>query len=224
MTRSTIITANEFYHIYNRGTEKRKIFLTKSDYERFLTLLYLANNTESVDLKRQGSTLSEFLDIDRKKPLVNICAYCLMPNHFHLILQEVEDGGISKFMQKLITGYTMYFNKINERNGSLFQGRFKAEHAEDDRYLKYLISYVHLNPVKLIDKNWKEAGIRDKKAAAKFLDTYAYSSFQDYCGIRRKEVKILNTEALPKYTETPKDFRSMVTDWLDGQGSTLSEY
>ncbi|MBI2673760.1 MAG: transposase [Candidatus Zambryskibacteria bacterium] len=222
MTRNVTFAPGEFYHLYNRGTEKRKIFLNRQDYERFLSLLYLANGMARVDIKRQGSTLSELLTQDRDEKLVDICAYCLMPNHFHLIVRETKDYGISKFMQKLITGYTMYFNKAHERNGALLQGKFKSEHANSDRYLNYLIAYLHLNPIKLFDPTWKEHGIKDQERAEKFLDDYVYSSFLDYSGYDRLEKSILSLDALPAYTSIPKDFRSSITEWFDGQGSTLS--
>ncbi len=222
MSRNVVLSPGEFYHIYNRGTEKRKIFLNHRDYERFISLLYLANGELRVDIKRQGRTLVELLNQDRGKKLIDICAYCLMPNHFHLIVREPEGGGISKFMQKLVTGYTMYFNKTYERNGALFQGKFKSEHAHNDRYLSYLIAYLHLNPIKLLEHNWKEQGIKDRERAEKFLDGYTYSSFSDYCGYNRLEKIILSLDALPAYTSTPKSFRSSVTEWLNGQGSTLS--
>jgi len=222
MGRNLTFAPGEFYHIYNRGTEKRKIFLSARDHERFLSLLYLANGEERVDMKRQGRTLSELMLQDKGKKLVEVCAYCLMPNHFHLILKEIDEGGISKFMQKIITGYTMYFNKNYERSGALFQGKFKSEHAKNDRYLKYLIAYLHLNPIKLFDSNWKENGIRDRKRAEKFLDGYIYSSFLDYCGNDRVEKSILSFESLPDYTSDLKNFRSSMAEWLDGQGSTLA--
>jgi len=222
MGRNLTFAPGEFYHIYNRGTEKRKIFLSARDHERFLSLLYLANGEERVDMKRQGRTLSELMLQDKGKKLVEVCAYCLMPNHFHLILKEIDEGGISKFMQQIITGYTMYFNKNYERSGALFQGKFKSEHAKNDRYLKYLIAYLHLNPIKLFDSNWKENGIRDRKRAEKFLDGYIYSSFLDYCGNDRVEKSILSFESLPDYTSDLKNFRSSMAEWLDGQGSTLA--
>lgn len=210
------LAPGEFYHIYNRGTDKREIFLTKNDYDRFLSLLYLANSSEKVDLKRQGRTLSEIMAINKGENLVDICAYCLMPNHFHLILKERDAGGISRFMQKLITGYTMYFNKLNARNGALFQGKFKSEHANEDRYLSYLISYIHLNPVKLFDPKWKEKGIQDKKWAETFLNNYKYSSYLDYSREEsRPESKILDKTALPRYSESPRDFQTSLSEWLN---------
>ncbi|TSC68738.1 MAG: hypothetical protein G01um101456_520 [Parcubacteria group bacterium Gr01-1014_56] len=165
--------------------------------------------------KNAGRTLKEVAEIDRGGLLIDIGAYCLMPNHFHLLISEKEKGGISKFMQKLTTGYTMYFNTRYERTGALFQGKFKATHANDDRYLNYLISYIHLNPIKLTEPHWKESGIQNKKKAEKFLETYDYSSFLDYTGKTRLENKLINTEILPKHFDSPKDFKSSITEWLN---------
>jgi len=110
-------------------------------------------------LSLQGSTLYDLKKINRGEQLVNIVTYCLMSNHFHLLIYEKTEGGISKFMQKVTTAYTMYFNKSKQRTGALFQGKFKAKHASiNDNYLKYLVAYIHLNPIKLIDAQWKENG------------------------------------------------------------------
>lgn len=225
MSRNISIAPDEFYHIYNRGTEKRNVFPTKTDHERFLALLYLCNATEPVRIdnirKQQGSTLLESLSgMDRGDTLIDICAYCLMPNHFHLLVREKEEQGISRFMQKLMTGYTMYFNKRHERSGGLFQGKFKATHADEDRYLKYLVSYIHLNPVKLIEPRWKESGILDRKSAEKHLRAYRYSSYQDYCDALRIESMILNKEALPDYFNGVRDFETEITDWLAYKNDT----
>ncbi|MHB0865878.1 MAG: transposase [Minisyncoccota bacterium] len=218
MSRNTFLAPDEFYHLYNRGTDKREIFSTNADRERFVALLYLCNSIEPVRLddirKSQGSTLRNLLEIDQKETLIDIAAYCLMPNHFHLLVHEKTEGGTSKFMQKLTTGYTMYFNKRHERNGSLFQGKFKATHVSDNRYLKYLISYIHLNPVKLIDPLWKKSGIRDRAGAQKYLHEYPYSSYRDYLGEDRAESKILNKKVLPDYFENERDFEIEIEDWL----------
>ena len=211
----------EYYHIYNRGVEKRKIFLSKRDYKRFLILFYLCNSTEPVHIlmqDRQGLTLTNMLKTKRKNTLVDICVYCVMPNHFHLIIKEKAgvDGksGISKFMQKLLTAYTMYFNIKNERTGSLFQGTFKAKHIDRNEYFQYLISYIHLNPIKLFEPTWKETGITDKKAAEIFLRKYQYSSYLDYCGEERPENILLNKNVLPEYYESVNDFKAMTDIWL----------
>jgi putative transposase len=222
MSRNISIAPDEFYHIYNRGTDKRDIFSTNEDRERFLALLYLCNAVEPVHIsniqKKRGSTLIEALpETETREALVDICAYCLMPNHFHLLVREKEEQGISRFMQKLMTGYTMYFNRRHERTGTLFQGKFKATHADNDLYLKYLIAYIHLNPVKLIEPKWKDDGIQDKVSAERYLRDYKYSSYQDYLGAQRAESIIINKIALPEYFSAPREFETDIADWLSYQ-------
>lgn len=214
MTRSFIFAPGEFYHVYNRGTEKRNIFSSRADYDRFLALLYLCNQTAVVHLQLQGRTLKELSGKREGEPLVAIAAYCLMPNHFHLLVHELQEGGLSKFMQKVMTGYTMYFNKKNDRNGSLFQGKFKATHVADDRYLRYLVSYVHLNPVKLVEPKWKETGITNRTAAEEYLAQYGPSSYRDYLNETRIEKVILSPEILPEYFDSGMEFKELVTEWL----------
>lgn len=207
-------SVNEFYHVYNRGTDKRKIFLSLPDYQRFMVLLFLANSNKPVHIDLRRNSLEELFETDRETELVDIGAYCLMPNHFHLLLKEKIENGISFFMQKLTTAYTMYFNKKHDRTGALLQGTFKAEHLADDNYLRYIYSYVHLNPVKLIDPTWRKRGIRDKRKVKNFLENYKYSSYQDYVGIDRQEKVILDKSAFPLYFERTADFEEMIEFWL----------
>lgn len=214
MERKIIFSPDEYYHVYNRGVEKRTIFATSSDRERFLRLMYAANGENPVVLRDyQGLPLAE---IEKGEDLVGIGAYCLMPNHFHILVREVSDGGISKFMSKLTTGYSMYFNKKNERKGSLFEGTFKAIHVDDDEYLKYLFSYIHLNPVKLIDPTWKETGIKDIQEAKKYLREYRFSSYVDYLdkNNKREELALLKKELFPDYFSLTRDFESFIEEWL----------
>lgn len=214
MTRIINFAPKEFYHLYNRGTEKRDIFLSPNDYERFAALLYICNQLSPAILRIQGKTLSELIKIKQEENLVEIVTYCLMPNHIHLLVRASQENGISKFMQKLMTGYTMYFNKKYERAGALFQGKFKATHVSEDRYLNYLISYIHLNPIKLIEPEWKEIGISDLSRAEKYLDRYKYSSYLDYQDQERIEKNIINKNSLPKYFKSKLDFKKTIIEWL----------
>jgi putative transposase len=138
-----------------------------------------------------------------------------MPNHVHLLIRAREEGDVSKFMQKLMTGYTMYFNMRHERSGALFQGKFKATHVDTDRYLRYLISYIHLNPIKLIEPRWKDTGIGNRKRAERYLGKYAYSSYLDYVGRVRPANALLEQVALPEYFGAGAGFKTFVTEWLD---------
>lgn len=217
MQRNIVFSTGEYYHIYNRGTDKREIFLTSHDYNRFKALLYVCNSANPVNINlhlNKGRSFFELFEIDRRETLVDIIAYCLMPNHFHLLIREKNDGGIARFLKKLSTGYSMYFNGKNERTGALFEGRFKAKYINSDEYLKYLIAYIHLNPVKIIEPRWKEEGIHDRKVAQEYLMTYEWSSYPEYQGISRRESNIINRESGPEYFATVKDFDDYVSDWL----------
>ncbi len=153
--------------------------------------------------------------IERGETLVDIGAYCLMPNHFHLLIKEKQENGISIFMEKLSTGYSMYFNKKYDRTGKLFEGRFRAEHLDSDEYLKYIFMYIHLNPVKIFDPNWKEQGVNDLLKIKDYLYTYNNSSYLDFLEVPRREVSILNIKAFPEYFTSKQDFLKEIDEWLN---------
>ena len=214
--RKISFVQEEFHHLYNRGNDKRKIFHDEQDYKYFIKLLYLSNsqsNFKSYNLDRIKNF--DVFSLENKDPIVSIGAYVLMPNHFHLLITQKSDNGISKFMQKLCTAYAMYYNKKYKRTGSLFEGKFKSQHLNTDNYLRYIFSYIHLNPIKLIQKDWKEKGIIDFNKSIKFLNDYRYSSYVDYeQNFIRKESKIINKNSFPDYFPTQQIFKKEIFDWL----------
>ena len=226
--RKVVLVQDEYYHIYNRGNGKSKIFLDKQDYNHFIKLLYICNSVNKFAYR--DSILKKGIDVwdfERNGILVDIGAWVLMPNHFHILLTSHRQGlwleglnPITLFMQKVSTAYAMYFNKKYKRTGSLFEGKFKSEHADNDRYLKYLFSYIHLNPIKLINKNWKEEGIKNKKEALEFLNRYFYSSYLDYILENRVENKILNIESFPKYFSNKDSFNKEIFEWISFKDTT----
>ena len=199
--RKTPFTPDEWYHCLNRGVDKRIIFENRRDYERFLMLLYVCNSSTPVHISnirqdKQGPTLLETLEQKRGEPLVEVSAYSLMPNHYHLLLRERQEGGITTFMRKVATGYTMYFNIKRERTGALFSGKFKSRHVEKTTYLRRLLNYIHANPAELYEKGWKKGRIANEKELKRLLQTYEYSSLQEYLGRRRPLSKIISAENL----------------------------
>ncbi|MFA6006303.1 MAG: transposase [Candidatus Paceibacterota bacterium] len=189
------IEEDSFHHVYNRGVDKRVIFEEDKDYKRFLLYLQVLNDTE-VQSPNTFEVLSQRAEEDEKKErLADVVAFCLMPNHFHLLLHECREGGISRFMQRLGTAYTMYFNEKNDRSGALFQGPFKSKLVDDEEYLLGVIDYIHLNPREI-----------------EHLSEYRWSSYHDFCN-QKKYDKILTAEALNDFTELPKDYRR----WITGQ-------
>ena len=146
MNREPFVT-DEFYHIYNHGVEDRDIFGDEDDSARFLECMEVFNTVESF-----GGLYSESL-LNRTNPrrptsktkLVNVVSYCLNPNHYHLLLEQVSDGGISEFMKRVGGGYVLYFNNKNKRKGTLFRGKFKSTRVSSNEYLLYLSAYINLN-------------------------------------------------------------------------------
>src|SRR3989344_8357266 len=150
---------DEWYHCYNRGIDKRTVFESEDDAERFLQLLYLANSPEEVRLCDLSSSTDKILERPRARTLVSVGAYCLMPNHYHLLLKEIADGGISRFMQKLGTAYTMYFNKKYKRVGNLLTKPFRARHVGEDRSFQRVVDYIHCNAAELTEAGWKKGEV-----------------------------------------------------------------
>jgi len=212
-TRKVSFVVGEYYHLYTRGVEKRQIFLDGQDYNYFLYLMHLCNTTKSIRIKG----LEE--NFERGETIIDVGAYCLMPNHFHILAKEKIEGGISKYILKLLTAYSIYFNLKYKRTGRLYESTFKSSHASTDQYLKYLYAYVHLNPAKLIDKNWKDNRVKSVAELWKFVSEYYYSSLQEYSntdrGLKRN---IVNSGVFPEYFKNPKSHKDDLFEWLNLQG------
>lgn len=189
MERKSIFTVGEFYHVYNRGVNKQNIFHTDADFKHFQRLLYTRNSKKRIDSERvKGLPLHM---IDRGETIVEIIAYCCMRNHFHLLLHEIIDGGISIFMGKLGTAFSMYINTKYRRTGPLVCRPFRSRHIDSDEYFRWVFSYIHLNPIEIIQPDFKSKGVANAAKAKSFLEKYAYSSYQDYMVGERKETVIL---------------------------------
>jgi len=227
--RKIPLVSGEYFHIYNRGNSKQKIFLNDKDKDRFVKLLYLSNSKKGVSFRDDIIEQKiDAWDFEREETLVSIGAWVLMPNHFHIYITSPKlnlrenKANISEFMRKLLTAYSKYFNTKYKRTGSLYEGTFRSTHIENDNQAKYLFSYIHLNPVKLIDSKWKENRISDVDTALKHLDTYKWSSYHDHRGVLRKENKILDLKNFPEYFSNIKDFDSEVFSWLQYEELPLS--
>jgi putative transposase len=203
----------EWYHCYSRGVDKRVVFQTRADYERFLVHMYIANNSKNrrvSDIRNPQLSAVLANKILEGDPIVEVAAYSLMPTHVHFVLHQIREGGIATFMQRLFTGYTMYFNNKNDRTGALFSGSFKSKHIADDTYLKLAIPYVLLNPAELYEKNWKR-GIGNIRSLEKKLLAYPYSSLPAFCGIEGAQVKI-SQNILNEYYDKRPTLREMIKD------------
>ncbi|MBU4342669.1 MAG: transposase [Candidatus Omnitrophica bacterium] len=215
MLRKTQFANDHYYHIYNRGVDKRKIFLENKHYYRFIQGLYEFNDLDVVTnvnwrLFNYGSPAPI---VKKRKRLVEIICFCLMPSHFHLILKQLVENGISKFMHKLGTGYANYFNEVQDRTGSLFEGRYKSILIEEDRYFVHLSRYIHLNCIGLIEPKWKECGIKDWEKVNKFLERYRWSSYLDYVE-KSNMPSLVNTDFILNYFGSKEKYRQFTSGWL----------
>lgn len=160
--RKAKFTNNEYYHIFNRGVDKRDIFLDDEDWARFFQSMSEFNTSQPIGSIYENSFRKKELKhlMSKSGRLVNFICYCLNPNHYHFILEQQIENGIEKFMQKLGNGFTKYFNNKYQRTGSLFQGTYKAVHIDSNEYLLHLSAYVNLNnKVHRIENNfssWEE--------------------------------------------------------------------
>ena len=210
----------EIYHIYNSGIEQRNIFLDDDDRLRFIHDLFEFNDENpTINLAYHfGQKQSKEVGLPKiervpRKLLIDLLIFCLMPNHFHLMIKQQKEGGITAFMRKLGTGYTNYFNKKYNRVGHLLQGKYKIVHANQESHFIHLPYYIHLNPLDADFPEWRERKIKNYKKAMKFIENYRWSSFQDYIGIKNFP-SVTQREFLLKFFEGPAQYKKDVANWL----------
>lgn len=173
-----------------------------------MQLLYICNTTQRFNFRDLLKSHDTIYEVDKPDSLVKISSFCLMSNHYHILASPIQDDGISQFMLKLGTGYSMYFNTKYERSGTLFEGRYKAKHLDSDIYLKYIFSYIHLNP------------IRKKTYSSIHLEeaiNYPHSSLQIYASPRAALglEKIIDHSLFKQYFPSDKALKRELTDWIN---------
>lgn len=202
-----------FYHVFNRGVEKRDIFLEDGDFLRFIHYLYVLNDDQQLSNNfRKNFSIDEVSPRPySRKLLVEILAFCLMPNHYHLFLQQKVDNGISKFMQKLGTAESMFFNTKYKHTGSVFQGKFKSILVKKESQAIVLANYIHLNPIDLIEPGWKENGIKNPQKVIEFLENYRWSSYLDYIG-KKNFPSVISHDFLKEIIGEPTEFKKTIRE------------
>ena len=206
------------FHTLNRGVDKRKIFLDKQDYFRFIHDLFEFNNQERVNttfyhFHKSNDIASRKLESKPRKLLVNIYAFCLMPNHYHLLLNPRVENGVSKFMKKLNMGYAKYFNERYKRKGTLFESRYKSVRVQTDAHFVHLPYYIHLNPLDLIAPEWRERELHDYKKAINFLESYRWSSHMDYIG-KKNFPSVTSRKFLLEFFGGESHYQQSIKNWI----------
>ncbi len=214
MNREPLATG-EHYHIYNRGVDKRRIFSNKGDVERFILSMQFFNSIKPVHGLREVIKESEN-NKPNNKQLVEFVAYCLNPNHYHFILEQLVDGGIAEFMKRLNGGYTSYFNKKYNRNGSLMQGTYKSKLISDNEKLLELSVYVNINNLvhkisgesaKLVRSSWDEYTKGDEGFCKKTIVLEQFKGPKDYTRFAREVLPLLHERK-----EEEKELKAMLLE------------
>lgn len=209
----------EFWHAVNRGVDGRDLFLDERDYLRFVHNLFEFNDQAPADAN--GGYYFKSMDVGRpyvareRDCLVDVHGWCLMKNHYHLLVSERTENGLSLFLQKLNGGYAKYFNERHGRIGTLFQGRTKKVHIAKHAHFLYILHYLHLNPLDYLAgaKKWRqrdEGSIRNFQDALSYLDTYRWSSYRDYVR-KRNFPSLLTTTA---FSGNGEDYARELRDYL----------
>ncbi len=196
MRKDPLVTGM-YYHVYNRGVDKRDIFINKTDLDRFILSIKMFNSIKPIgSIKDKLDLIKALPDVGRPEALVSIVVFTINPNHFHFVLKQEVDGGISEFLKRLLGGYTKYFNLVHNRSGSLFQGRFKSKLINKDEYFFRILPYAHMNhkihnipnnKINLVYSSEKEYlensfTIVNKEQASEVLDIYGgLDNFQKEC-------------------------------------------
>lgn len=211
----------ELWHVLNRGVDGRDLFMDDYDRLRFIHDMYEFNDIAPADSNvgyrfqsKSRDIVSPYLECRSRKRLVEIHGWCLMKNHYHLLLSEVAENGLSLFLRKLNVGYAKSFNEKHRRVGTLFQSRTKKILIERDAHFNCILHYIHLNPLDYLPgaETWRErshAGIRNATDALHHLEQYRWSSYLDYVG-KKNFPSILTT--------------SLFKDALGDYPSSLHEY
>jgi len=204
--RNVKIAPGEYYHIFNRGMSKQLIFHDDKDRARFIFLILhfqsptiIQNIGRSVKLFVQHSVFNIDKKIKEeivKNKFIELTSFCLMPNHFHLIVKEVEGNGMARYMQRVLNGYTKYYNTKYNKSGHLFQGPYKAVHVKNNNQLLYLSAYIHRNPREL--KGWLNKE-----------NIYKWSSYQDFINKNRFE-ELLVFDIISKQFKNKKEYDEFV--------------
>lgn len=205
--RKVILAVDQIYHIYNRGIDHKAVFTTKWEFQRAIDVMKFY---QFADLPFRFSKLLKLPSEDRtkilidinneNKKLVEIICYCLMPNHFHFMVKQLQEGGIAKFISNFANSYTKYFNTKHERTGHLFEGLFKAVLVETDEQLIHLSRYIHLNPVASFILKQEE------------LENYSWSSLPEYLKLNNEN--LCDKGLVMGMFSSSEDYKKFVTDQI----------
>lgn len=213
--RMTEMFVGGYYHIYNRGVDKRNVFETDADYMRFYASLAVFNDADYNDA--QVRTFNEAVENVRNrvsdiKRLVDILSFCLVPNHFHLLIRQYREDGVAKFMQKIQLGYTKYFNLKNQRSGRLFQGPYQSVFVKYQAQLEHLPCYIHLNGPSISAFDWRDGETDLTHKLLNQMVAYKWSSHNQYL-TGEQDLPVVFDQSVEEIFDSRQDYVNRLLDW-----------
>jgi len=215
----------EIYHVVVRSIDDNLLFKDVDDHYRGIFSIYEFNTVKPVVIRERRQARLRIKELLKQAPekgisandsrdkLVEILAFCFMPNHIHLLLKQTKDNGTTRFMNKLGAGYGGYFNRKYSRKGHVFQNRFNAVRIKTDSQLEAVFAYIHTNPISLIEPGWKNGKIKNLKRAIEFLKTYKWSSYRDYID-EKNFPSVTERKFLSETMGDADKCRNIVIDWI----------
>lgn len=219
--RTTPFANDQYYHVFNRGVDHRNIFNDRVDFWRFYLSLYFFNDQSFVNLGgkstfaslRDENSIKDFLKFQKpKKPFVEIISFILLPNHFHMLVRQIADNGVSDFLHRVSMGFSHYFNKRYERTGCLFESKFKAILLTREAHLFHLPRYIHLNALDVCGMSWRDGSVANWDKAVEYLDTYPWSSHHVYMG-RSQILPIVQIRSTEQLFPSPARYIYFLKQW-----------
>lgn len=221
--RKRVFASGETYHVVLRRIGNELLFRDTDDYYRGVFSIYEFNNSQPTEIyRRRRARIAEkkkekklIPHIDKREKLVEVLTFTLMPNHIHLLLRQLQDGGITNFVRKIGSGYPLYFRQKHHQSdkGYFFQGKFASVHIKSDNQLIATFVYIHTNPLSLIEPGWKEGKIKNLRRATEFLENFKWSSYQDYLG-QKNFPSVTDRDFLLETIGDQEKVRKIINDWI----------
>lgn len=222
MIRKEKFVPGEYYHIYSRTIFNTPEFRNSKNTERLEQAFLISNSTRSTETyqflrNNEKATIKDVAEIlARGEKLIDILCYAIMPDHYHMLIYEKQENGITKFIRSCNTSIAKYINIKNDRRGPFFESRFKSKHINSNAYLLHLSLYIHLNPLDfLISKEWRNHKLKNWDSIKNNLVNYKWSSLDSYLDNNHKNPIISNTEIIKEQFANEKDYENYLRNWSE---------
>lgn len=230
MFRKEKFAPGEYYHIYNRTIFNTPLFKDKSNCNKLIQAFLLANSTKASEAflflrNNKNASIEDALEITKNgKKLADVICYAIMPDHYHLLLREKLEGGITSFIHRCNISVAKYINTKMDRRGPLFESLFRSKHIATNNYLLHLSLYIHLNPLDfLVGKQWRKHGLQNWNQIRNKLVNYHYSSIKSFLSKNCNDKIISGTEIIKGQFKNKKEYESFLREWSEETFDSIND-